>query len=169
LRCAACTREAPPLAAWEIHFPAYGDNVDNEVKAIYQQALPGYDIVPVSAQGTEWGDSVHCRMRNLLKSNTVFVFPTLEKAASGEIVVNAEAIPSPGQSIVDKPSLHWSVNNIDKGVLQMEKVGGDNYSKRIPVQSKGSKVSFWIAAKDTSGKEKTAPINAPTMTIDWVE
>lgn len=152
-----------------LYFPAYGDSIDNEVATIYQKALPGYDIVPVSTMGTQWGDSVHCRMRNLLRAKTIFLFPTVEKAASGEIVVNAEVLPSPGHKLVGNPSLHWSVNGVSKGVLPMEKVGGENYAKRVPAPMKGAKLSFWIEAKDSSGKQKTAPLNAPQMTIDWTE
>lgn len=147
-----------------LYFPAYGDSKDDEAKAVYQKALPGYEIVPVKALGTQWGDSVHCRTRNLIESKTLFLFPHVEKKGE-EIYIRVEAIPSPGSDLRGTPQLHWTVDGISQAALPMVHETENWYSLKVPFQ--GLHLQFWISAVDSSGKKKTAPLLAPKMTIDY--
>lgn len=153
-----------------LFFPTYGDQLDKAAEQVYQQALPGYKIVGVQNGSTEWGDSVHCRSRNLVQHDTVFVFPKIapETLVEGQrILVNAHVYPSPGATL-GPVVLSWKINEGPFQEINMEHLGGYNYSVELPAQDAGNKVSLFIKTQDSRGKVKTAPIQAPSMTIDAV-
>ncbi len=150
-----------------LYFPIYGDSKDNEAKAIYQAALPGYDIVGVDAQNTSWGDSVHCRTRNLLEKDTLFIFPHVEQAGPGQpLKVEAEVIPSPGAELNGLPSVNWRVGE-ETHVTPLIKQDPRVYVANLPVIPRGTKVSLVISAQDSKGITKTAPRFPSSMTIDF--
>ena len=150
-----------------LFFPTYGDNVDEIVKATYQQALPGYKIIGVNNQGTEWGDSVHCRTRNLMNPNTIFIFPHVDAATLVEgqrVHVTAQIYASPGAQLTNANIL-WRADNEASETVQLTMTGPNQYEGWIPQQKRGTNLSFYIKADDSSGRVKTAPIKAPQMEI----
>ncbi len=153
-----------------LYFPTYGDEKDDYVKEVYQKTLPGYEIVGVDARSTSWGDSIHCRTRNIHKQDTLFIFPTIPYVPSNEkrdLEILAEVFPSPGGKIDKNPLLHWRVNNSRVKTSPMPHYQDDYYKIVIPGQIRGSKISLYIEAEDTNGVRKTAPIAAPDMTIEF--
>lgn len=146
-----------------LFFAAYGDEYDDVARQVYTKALPGYEIVPVDAQGTTWGDSVHCRTRNLRARNTVFIFPTADER-DGSFVVRAKIIPSPGARLVAEPVIHFT-RGFGRS-FTMEKESADTYLFRIEDYD-GRNLSYYIEARDSAGIVKRAPIQAPEMTIDY--
>lgn len=150
-----------------LYFPSYGDAEDTTVKTIYQAALPGYKIIGVDAQGTEWGDSVHCRTRNLITRDTIFIFPrvTMPKDNSDDLTITAEIDPAPNAQI-ENAEVVFLNNGKEIERAPMENISGNTYVVKKKFE-KGTKVDFYITASDSSGKIKTHPINAPKMTINF--
>ena len=112
-----------------LYFPTYGDEKDDVAKATYQKAMPGYKIVGVDNGNTEWGDSVHCRSRNLLNKDTTFIFPHVNAGsvkAAQVIPVMAKIFPAPGKQI-DQAQIHWLVNGVEQSVISMNAVGLHDY------------------------------------------
>lgn len=141
-----------------LYYPTYGGQADMDAKEIYQKALPGYEIVGVSAMGTQWGDSVHCRSNNFYARDTVFVFPHV----SGREVLT-EVYPSPGAQMVRAPEIFWTLDGVEQAPLVMTPDTGRYFRAVFP---ETGKISFYVKATDSTGKTKTAPIRAPAMTID---
>lgn len=151
-----------------LYFPIYNSPTDDKARAVYQAALPGYDIVGVDAMDTEWGDSVHCRSRNLMSRNTVFIFPRVTNEvidAQHDIVIEAEIFASPGATL-NQAMIHWDSHGDAQTAIAMEPVGDHKYRGVIPAQSSGEHVRFFIEATDSVGKRKTAPALAPSMRIE---
>ncbi len=154
-----------------LYFPIYGDSIDETVKRVYQQALPGYDIVGVSALDTSWGDSVHCRARNLLTRNTILIFPNISSLPAlrrKPVDVYADIIPSPGAEIKTLPQVYWRANDVEQPPLPMTHIEKWRYKAEIPSQAEGTKIALFIAAEDSAHVRKTNPIFAPDMMIDFV-
>lgn len=147
-----------------LYFPTYGDSYDAQAKAIYQAALPGYKIVGVENGNTEWGDSVHCRSRNLIEWNTVFVFPRVKKE-NGKITVTAE-VYSPKGAQTGAVTLYWKTEGHRFQAMGMQPAGQFGYQAEFTPQESDGKVSVYVQAEDSMGHVKTAPIRAPAMTID---
>ena len=118
---------------------------------------------------TGWGDSVHCRTRNIAKRDTVLIFPSIPDiptyAACVEVI--AEVFPSPGAVLSTNPTLHYRVNDSGGSAIGMVLRGERTYSAVIPAQNQGDKVSFYIEAEDSRGIRKTAPMLAPDMSITY--
>lgn len=151
-----------------LYFPSYGDAIDKDVAIAYQAALPGYKIVPVDNGSTAWGDSVHCRSRNLIKRDTVFVFPRVTPQSEGEPAsVEAQVFPSPGARLTESPRVEWSVDGTRQLPLAMGSAGGHSYRAELPRLASGNRVRFYVAAVDSRGIRKTAPINAPSKLIEF--
>jgi agmatine deiminase len=153
-----------------LYFPIYGDSVDAAATKVYQEALPGYKIVGVDNGNTEWGDSVHCRSRNLIKPDTTFIFPKVISStlrAGLPISIIADVYPETGTQI-KTVDLIWNADAGTEQFLPMERTISNQYSAQIPPQTLGTKVSMHIRVEDTSGRVKTAPIRAPAMKIEAV-
>lgn len=146
-----------------IFFPSYGDAVDTQVAGIYQQALPGFKVVPVENGGTEWGDSVHCRTRNIVRRDLPFLFPSRDGNR-----VRLEAFPSQGATLVDGPKVFVSVN------------GGEFHSERSAPETdglwiwnssnfaRGDRVSIYFELTDSLGHSKRWPFAAPAQAMNFV-
>ncbi len=153
-----------------LYFPIYGNNDANDrrVTEIYQKALPGYKIVGVDNGNTEWGDSVHCRSRNILKKNTIFIFPQIENdqsSATGKASIVAKVVPSPGAKLTQTPNINLEINGRIQAI-NMSLRSTDTFSASFEVKS-GDLVRFSITAQDTNGIMKVSPLKAPTQMIEW--
>lgn len=149
-----------------LFFPTYGDAWDKEAKETYQQALPGYKIVGVDNGKTEWGDSVHCRSRNLINPNTTFIFPHIDELKADEkISVYAEVYPAPGRQI-QAVKMIWQLEGGEEASVVMSEREAHHFSAELPAQHSGAQVSLYIQAEDSMGTVKTAPIRAPAMKIN---
>jgi agmatine deiminase len=147
-----------------LYYPTYGnDAADLEAKRVYQAALPNYEIVGVSAGGTSWGDSVHCRNRNLIEWKTIFLFPRVEHIASGEsekTEITVDAFASQGAALVGAPELAWALDGVSQPKVSLQSGGGSRYLTELRGLAKGRRVSFHIEAKDSSGLTKRVPQRA---------
>ncbi len=147
-----------------LYFPGRGDAHDEVARAVYQQALPGYNIVSVSDQGTRWGDSVHCRTRNLIDPNTIFIFPKVLSSSENEVTFEAKVIPSPLAQTESVEAVFFTPEG--EIAVPMNSQDGQFYqaTKRL---DEATERKFYIRATDSSGKIKTHPRLAPKMTIQF--
>lgn len=143
-----------------LFFPIYGDAEDEHARAIYAAALPGHRIVGVAALGTSWGDSVHCRTRNLLRKNTLFLFPRIE---GGKIRVRA--LPSPGAELDGTPVVHLRVDGGEEQLIPTLPAGPFEYEALLGARP-GARLSLYVSAADTLGTRRTHPRFAPEQTIE---
>ncbi|HEX4925118.1 MAG TPA: agmatine deiminase family protein [Bdellovibrionales bacterium] len=151
-----------------LFFPSYGDAADQEAAAVYQAALPGYKIVPVDNGSTGWGDSVHCRSRNLIRRDTLFIFPrVVPQKAGAPTRVLARVIPSPASSLTGAPKINWALDGVVQPPVEMRASGEQTYIAELPRVAPGRRVELYVAAADTRGSRKTAPINAPHGSIGF--
>ncbi len=139
-----------------LYYPTYGnDATDAAAKAVYQAALPNYEIVGVDAGGTAWGDSVHCRNRNLIEWKTAFLFPRVDDTATN--TVSLDAYPSPGAQLAGQPQIAYTVDGGAEQILAMDSGGQNHFTARLPVLPAGAKISFHVIVRDSSGLMKRAP------------
>jgi agmatine/peptidylarginine deiminase len=152
-----------------LYYPTYGAPSDKEAADVYQKALPGYQVVGIDSGGTYWGDSIHCRSRNLLTRDRVFIFPRVAKAVAGKpTAVTADIFASPHAQLEGAPTLYWRrAGSATYSKLEMKLSSGVTYQAAIPAQRRGVNVNVYLSAEDSRGKTKLAPSNAPGMTIDF--
>jgi agmatine deiminase len=150
-----------------LYYPTYGnDAFDIETAKIYQEALPGYQIVGVANGNTEWGDSVHCRSRNLIKRNGLFIFPVVNLADASNKPTSIDAEVTTPTHLSELPEITWKLNGVMMPKISMEVSSARHYKALIPAQNRGSHIAFYISAHDAAGLVKTEPAGAPER---WIE
>ncbi len=145
-----------------LYYPSYNDEIDAEAKSVYQEALPGYEIVGVNNGNTSWGDSVHCRNRNLLRTGSLHLFAWIKNN-----VLWVEAYPSPDAVMADVPLVTVSGSLRQPRVAEMTRSGDRLFHFDIAGRSQ-EKLQFEVSAVDSRGMTKIIPQGAPRMKIDYV-
>lgn len=140
-----------------------GSEWNDEALAVYADAMPGYQIVPILESGynATWyeTDALHCRTHEIPDRGMLYInhFPLLgEVAWQTEYLLQAEIIPYSGE-IINGASVFYS---IDGGVYQeisMAFAGGNSWQCSIPQQLAGSIVDYYIQASDASPRTATHP------------
>jgi len=148
---------------------------DDTAVAIFQQACPGYQVVKVNAQGTDWGDSIHCRTRNFVVGDGVriYAYPPGNVEPTGDVLVRAEIYTNPSTSLDGNPQIFYSTT----GGAPFDSVemapgeGPNDWEGWIPMQAAGTTVSFYVSALDLEGHRRFHPPVAPTglhsFLVDW--
>ncbi len=156
--------------------PSYNSGHDNEARSIFQAAAPGYQIVLADNDGTFWGDSIHCRTRNLHRGNGVRIYPAphWEQAADSAsgYEVAAEILTAPATQVAGRPQLRWTVTGGAPYTSEnMLPTGNANeYAASIPAWPAGTTINYYIEANDRLGNSRSSPPVAPgaLFTIDVV-
>ena len=150
--------------------PVYGQALDNQAIARYQELLPGYNIVPINCSSIiPLAGAIHCithtigvadplLIQHRAQRDTI-VFPT----GSGMNNFNITATIK-HRSGIQAATLYYS---LDSGStfqsLQMSALGQDRYGAVIPVIANPAitrEVQYYIEAQSVSGKQISRPMTA---------
>jgi agmatine/peptidylarginine deiminase len=133
--------------------------LDNQALQVYETAMPGYEIVGMYENPTtpwESTDALHCRTHEMADKGMLFVkhMPILtQKPADEDYLITALIVPVSGSAIVsDSTLIYYKVNNGSYQELPLVLTGEKTYTGIIPRQSQGSTVSYYLKAKDQSGR-----------------
>lgn len=146
-----------------LYYPIYGDEKDNDAKKVYQEALPGFDIIGVTGNDTEWGDSVHCRTRNLLTRDSVFLFPKVT-LSSGTVEIAGDYIASPSAEL-SEITAYIKVSQAEFHAYPFHLNKGNAQSLRITDFASGTHLEIYLELKDSTNKTKRYPRFAPENVI----
>ena len=150
-------------------FVPLGSNTtyNNNALAVYQNAMPGYEIIGVANNsyysGWENTDALHCRTRGVMDFDMLFVdhrnvlFGT--QAMQDSIAVVSKFIAYSGQNLIQDSLLVYY--SIDEGAYQtahMVATGNANeYVGYIKGYQYGSSVDYYVFGKDASGHRYSQP------------
>ena len=149
-----------------------GDNnsYNQQALAVYQEAMPGYDIVGVS-YNSYWGgwentDALHCRTRGVMDFNMLFV--DHREVLHGEQewqdsypVVSKFIAYSGAELKQDSLLVYYSINGGAYQVAQMTATGNpDEYVGYITGYQGGDSVDYYVFGADESGHRYTQPVFA---------
>jgi agmatine/peptidylarginine deiminase len=137
---------------------------DNQAMLVYQNAMPGYEVVGVyEAASTPWEstDALHCRTHEMGDKNMLYVkhMPILTQQPSDEDYhLSAIIAPLSGSALVaDSTLVYYKVNGGSYQTLPLTKTGYRSYSATIPRQAEGSTIAYYLKAKDASGNVMLHP------------
>ena len=149
-----------------------GDNAtyNQQAIAVYQQAMPGYDIVPVYNNdyyiSWENTDALHCRTRGVMDFNMLFVdhrevlhgMPDWQ--ASYPVV--SKFIAYSGQELKqDSLLVYYKINSSEYQAAHMTATGNpDEYVGYITGYTSGDTISYYVFGADESGHRYTQPVFA---------
>lgn len=161
----------------KVFVPITGSPYDDEALEVYEEAMPGYEIVGVLHNTWENTDALHCRAKGIADVNMLFVnhMPLLgEKDFQMQWELEADIIPYSGMGVIaDSLVCYYKVNDGDFQAIQIEHVSGYHYNATIPFAEPGSEISYYLHAVDLFGRRTNHPyIGSPdphVFTVDYAE
>jgi len=147
-----------------VFVPIAGSQYDDDAIEVYQQAMPGYTIVPVmQTYSAVWEntDALHCRTHEIADRGMLYIkhFPLLGMhEITEDPVLNAEIKALSGQPLVsDSIMVYYRINNGIWQNVNMSSVGGNNFEASLSGLQNADTVDYYIFAKDQSGRRECHP------------
>jgi len=153
--------------------PITGSQWDDDAIALYQEAMPGYEILGFTGSW-ESTDALHCRAKGIADLNAVYIdhIPLLgDVPVQDEYQIEASITAYGGSALYsDSLFIYYSVNGSAYSNTLLTQVEGNVYSGLIPGQGAGSLVEYYLYAADESGRNATHPfIGSPDPHVFNVE
>ncbi len=151
-----------------VFVPITGNSHDNEAVAVYQQAMPGYTIVPIMQSNyTPWEstDALHCRTHELADPGMLYLkhIPILgEKSLSDplDLTVTIKAL-SGANLVTDSLRVYFRLNHTNWASAPLQSASEDEYTFTFASVNNafqpGDTVEYYIYAKDESGRVEKHP------------
>ena len=140
---------------------------NNQALAVYQQALPGYEIIGVTgASSTPWEntDALHCRTRGVMDFNMLFVDHRNvvfgEQPMQDSIAITSKFIAYSGQALKqDSLLVYYSIDGGAYQTAKMRPTGSTyEYVGYIKGYQYGSSVDYYVFGADESNHRYTQPV-----------
>ena len=142
---------------------------NNQALAVYQEAMPGYEIVGVTNNGySGWEntDALHCRTRGVMDFNMLFVDHREvlfgEQAWQDSIPVVSKFIAYSGANLKqDSLLVYYSIDGGAYQTAHMTATGNsDEYVGYIKGYQGESSINYYVFGADQSGHRYTQPVFA---------
>jgi len=152
----------------KVFLPITGSTHDAAAIATYEEAMPGYEIIPVTAGSNGWlnSDALHCRTHEIADVGMLRIthIPAyhgeVEYAANYTIEANIHAY-SNENLYPDSLLVYYKINDGDYASIVMTNTEDETYSAQIQANP-GDEVAYYIHAADESGRSENNPyIGAP--------
>lgn len=146
------------LANDRVYVPLFGNSTyDDDALAIYEQAMPGYDVRGYTYSGWLTDDALHCRTKEVSDRGMLRVehIPVREPQES-PVLITADIVPHSGQPIT-AAELHYRHNGGSWTVLAMTPSEDDAYVSTIPAPAVAGPTDYYVHAEDGSGREEGMP------------
>ena len=141
---------------------------NQQALAVYQEAMPGYEIVGVNGGSAGWEntDALHCRTRGVMDFNMLFVDHRNvlfgEQEWQDSIPVVSKFIAYSGANLKqDSLLVYYSIDNGAYQVAHMTATGNpDEYVGYIKGYQGESEIDYYVFGADESGHRYTQPVFA---------
>ncbi|MBO7629704.1 MAG: agmatine deiminase family protein [Bacteroidales bacterium] len=151
-----------------VFLPIAGNSLDNAAIATYQQAMPGYTIVPIMQSNyTPWysTDALHCRTHELADLGMLYLkhYPLLgSKTPADDLTVSVTIKALSGASLItDSLLVYYRINNGEWLSSTLNHVSDNEYAFSFAsintVFENGDSIQYYIYAKDASGRCEKHP------------
>ena len=141
---------------------------NNNALAVYQNALPGYEIIGVTnnSYSTGWQntDALHCRTRGVMDFDMLFVDHRNvvfgEQPMQDSIAITSKFIAYSGQALKqDSLLVYYSIDGGAYQTARMSATGNQNeYVGYIKGFNYSSTVDYYVFGADQSGHHYTQPV-----------
>ena len=141
---------------------------NNDALAVYQEAMPGYEIIGVNGGSAGWEntDALHCRTRGIMDFDMLFVDHRNvlfgEQEWQESIPVTSKFIAYSGEPLkTDSLLVYYSINGGAYQAAHMTATGNpDEYVGYITGFDGGAEIDYYVFGADESGHRYTQPVFA---------
>jgi agmatine deiminase len=148
--------------------PFYREEYDTIAQRIYEEALPGYNIVGINVDGQNgeqliaWGGAIHCITHSVgVRAPMIISHQPLADTYDNDNPYEVEAYISHRSGIANA-TLYYRVGN--SGPYQsvaMTNTSGEDWVGNIPAQNGTVKIQYYVEGEANSGKVQVRPMPAP--------
>ena len=146
----------------KVFVPITGSQYDDEAVDVYEEAMPGYEIIPVQFSSWENTDALHCRTKGIADIGMLYVrhLPLLGEVNHAEqFEISTEIIPYSGESVhADSLLIYYQVDGGSFFTAPLVHVEDYTYTGYIPGQPAGSEIGYYLHAADESGRSVDHPL-----------
>jgi agmatine/peptidylarginine deiminase len=156
-----------------ILIPTYRPEVDAVAIALYQELMPGYNIVGIDVDDAEEtliasSGAIHCITHTIGVADPLLIVhqPVRQAVAGTTVTLNANIKHASG---ITAAIVFWREAGTEVFTeTAMTATGNDNWTATIAIDAEGTDVEYYIWAEANSGKTLTRPLVAPDgfWTID---
>jgi agmatine deiminase len=147
----------------KVFLPVTGSQWDDDAIATYQEAMPGYEIIPIEEGNQDWlnTDALHCRTHEIadlgmLKISHIPFHGELEFTGEAYIV-NAQIHAYSNAALYpDSLLMYYKLNDEAYQEVVLQANGQEIYTAEIWA-SPGDEVSYYLHAADESGRSENLP------------
>ncbi|MGB6037176.1 MAG: agmatine deiminase family protein, partial [Cryomorphaceae bacterium] len=148
-------------------YPSYREEYDTTAARIYEDLLPGYNLVPIDCDdpGSQiifLAGAIHCITHSVGVSDPMLIVhnslaDTEDDTNPYEVMATVEH-----RSGIASSTLHWRLAGDDEfSLVEMTPGEGVEWLANIPGQSVGSVIEYYVSAVAENGKTQVRPIVAP--------
>jgi agmatine/peptidylarginine deiminase len=150
----------------KVFVPVTGSQWDDEALQVYEEAMPGYEIIGIPHNTWENTDALHCRAKGIADVDMLYVYhmPLLgNQDFQFEWDLSADIIPYSGMGILsDSTNCFYKINDGGYQPVPLIQTSMNHYQATLPFALPGSMVSYYLRTADFSGRKKNHPyIGAP--------
>jgi len=137
---------------------------NNNALAVYQLAMPGYEIIGINYSGWVSTDALHCRTHEIADKGMLYIkhLPLLGEKPIQAHSINTEIYALSGSSIIaDSVYVKYRVYHGSWGAwtkINMTNSSGNSWTASIPQQQGGDTIVYYIHASDQSPRNETHPL-----------
>ncbi|MBN2890231.1 MAG: agmatine deiminase family protein [Bacteroidales bacterium] len=147
----------------KVFVPITGSSWDDNALAVYEEAMPGYEIIGVMEGSASWynTDALHCRTHGFADRNMLFIkhYPIYGTfTTTDDFEVTAEVYSYAGNDMATGfPTLNYKINDSTYHSIEMTETSSNHYSATIPWYTGNNTISYYIEAEDITGKTASVP------------
>ncbi len=141
--------------------------------AIYQHAMPGYEVFSYASTSWVSTDALHCRTHEVADRGMLYIkhLPLLgEKPLQTQYLISADITALSDSSLIqDSIWIKYKVNNSSWNQVSMIHTTGNSWQGNIPQALPGDTIRYYIHASDKSLRSTTHPlIGQPDPHKFWI-
>lgn len=147
----------------KVFVPLTGNSNDQAAIQVYEQAMPGYEVIGVYDGGYGWQntDALHCRTRGVADIGMLYIYhmPLLGDVHQEDyFTITADIIPYSNEPVYpDSLNVYYSVDGSSYTSAPLFHQEDYTYTASIPSQPVGSEVAYYLHAADESGRRMNHP------------
>lgn len=152
----------------KVLLPFMNSNWDDSAKAVYQAALPGYEVIGITGNpATPWEstDALHCRVMGISDIGLLYIHHlplSGPQPCENDYLIQADLTVCSHKPVkADSVLIYYQVDNGPYQIVPMLNTSGNHYTGLIPKQSAGKTIRYYLFAADESGRRETCPFIGP--------
>lgn len=144
----------------KIFVPQTGSDLDDDAMTVYQENMPGYEIIGVDYAFWFNTDALHCRTHGIPDREMIFIehFPLFgELTFQDNFTIETKVYSYSENTNISNVKLFYRQNNNAWQEVLMTNTSGDNYTATITGLSGTNLVDYYIYAEDNQNKNESLP------------